>query len=85
MKQESYVSHITQSDYPIVDLYCSAAAWWTVNYWLKDRMFFTLLVNSVQASYQLRKTQKSWYKPLDFVQTLSSMAGWQLGLGDGND
>ena len=46
---------------------------------------FSHLVNSVQASYQLRKTQKSWYKPLDFVQTLPSMAGWQLGLGDGND
>ena len=43
-------------------------------------MFSTLLVNSVQASYQLRKTQKSLYKPLDFVQTLPSMAGWQLGL-----
>ena len=48
-------------------------------------MVFTLLVNSVQASYQLRKTQKSWYKPLDFVQTLPSMAGRQLWLGDCND
>ena len=43
-------------------------------------MFFTLLVNSVQASYQLRQT-----KPVDFVKTLTSMASWQLGLGDGND
>ena len=48
-------------------------------------MFFTHLVNSVQAIYQLRKTQNSWYKPLDFVQTFPSMEGWQLGLGDGND
>ena len=48
-------------------------------------MFLTLFVNRVQASYQLRKTQKSWYTPLDFVQTLPSIAGWQLGLGDGHD
>ena len=47
-------------------------------------MFFTLLVNSVQASYQLR-TQKSWYKPLDFAQILPSLAGGQPGLGDSND
>ena len=48
-------------------------------------MFFTLLVNSVQASYQLRQTKKSLHKPVDFVKTLTSMASWQLGLGDGND
>ena len=48
-------------------------------------MFFTLLVNSVQASYQPRKTQESWHKPLDFVQILPNMVGFKLGLGDGND
>ena len=44
-------------------------------------MFFTLLLNSVQASYQLRKVGIS---PWMFFQILPSMAGWQLGLGDGN-
>ena len=45
-------------------------------------MFLTLLVNCVEASYQLSKTQKSLSRPLGFVQTLPNMAGLQLGLGD---
>ena len=37
---------------------------------------FTLLVNSVQASYQLRKPQKNWYKPLDLFKYYQA---WQAG------